>query len=46
MNIRRIAKPVAAALLVVGFLSAGVAAPASAAPRPGYVTSDTGWDRK
>ena len=46
MNVRRFAKPIAAAILVVGFLSAGVAAPATAAPSGGYHTADTGWDRK
>jgi len=46
MKVRRFAKPIAAAILVVGFLSAGVAAPASAASSGGYRVADTGWDRK
>ncbi len=44
MNFRRIAKPVAALLLAVGLVTAGVAAPAEAGPT--RTASDTGWGRK
>ena len=46
MNVRRISKAVAAALIAVGLLTAGVA-PATAASSHGAVsTSDTGWGFK
>ena len=45
MNPRRVLKSVAAAVLAVGMLTAGVAAPADAAvaKRPSQTTHDTGW---
>ena len=46
MNFRRISKAVAAAVLAVGIVSAGVA-PATAAPKhSATVTHDTGWGFK
>jgi hypothetical protein len=49
MKLRRILQPVAAALLAVGLVTAGVS-PADAAPRTGstsgYSTNDTGWGFK
>ncbi len=45
MNLRRVTKPLAAAVLAVGLLTAGVVAPASAAVTPpSHSTNDTGWD--
>ena len=46
MKTRRTLKSIAAAILAVGLMSAGVAAPADAAAppkRPGHTTFDTGW---
>ncbi|HET7350508.1 MAG TPA: hypothetical protein VFJ28_06190 [Marmoricola sp.] len=44
MDLRRIAKSVAAAILAVGVIVSGVAAPASAAGKNTSVTQrDTGW---
>jgi hypothetical protein len=47
MKTRRTLKSIAAAILAVGLLTAGVAAPADAAAttpkRPGHTTFDTGW---
>lgn len=45
MNLRPVLKPVAAALLVVGLLTAGVA-PVQAATTPTHTTNDTGWGYK
>lgn len=46
MKIRRVIKPIAAAILAVGLFTAGVAAPAQAGPTPPrHSTNDTGWDR-
>jgi hypothetical protein len=44
MDLRRIAKSVAAAILAVGVIVSGAAAPASAAGKGNAVTQhDTGW---
>jgi hypothetical protein len=44
MDLRRIAKSVAAAILAAGVIVSGVAAPASAAGKSTSVTQhDTGW---
>jgi hypothetical protein len=45
MNSRRFLKSVAAAVLAVGMLTAGVTAPADAAvaKKPTQTTHDTGW---
>lgn len=46
MNLRRLSKPIAAALLSIGLVTVGVAAPADAAGDPVYSTNDTGWGFK
>jgi hypothetical protein len=43
MNLRRIAKPIAALLLSVGLVTIGVAAPADADTYPTRIKHDTGW---
>ena len=46
MNSRRTLKSIAAAILAVGLMTVGFAAPADAAAtpkRPGHTTYDTGW---
>ena len=46
MNLRRLSKPIAVALLSAGMVTLGVAAPADAAQEPPVITvtnGDTGW---
>jgi hypothetical protein len=46
MNLRNIVKPIAAVLLTVGIVTAGVAPADAASSTPTHSTNDTGWGFK